>query len=277
MTALEVLDPGPLTTVQDLGRPGLAALGVGPSGAADRTAARRANALVGNPPGAALLEATLGGLVLRAVGACTVALAGAPVGLPDVVALEHGATLTTGRPATGVRSYLAVRGGLDVTPVLGSCSTDLLSGLGPAPLRRGDVLPVGTLPPAGAEVPAPVTIRPDLVLPLLPGPRLDLFVAGAFDQLLASSYVVSPDSNRVALRLDGAPLHRAEPGEPASEGLLRGALQVPPSGQLVLFLADHPVTGGYPVVAVVPDAATDAAAQARPGSRMAFRAADRAQ
>jgi len=123
-------------------------------------------------------------------------------------------------------------------------------------------------------VPDAVVVAADVDLPLLPGPRLDLFAAGTFGRLLAASYVVTPDSNRVALRLDGAPLHRVAGGELASEGVVRGALQVPPSGQPVLFLADHPVTGGYPVVAVVPDAATDRAAQARPGSRITFRAHD---
>ena len=148
---LEVVEPGPLTTVQDLGRPGLGSLGVSPSGAADRASARRANALVANPAGAAVLEVTLGGLVLRARGDCEVALAGASVAPTvdgarvegDVLSLADGATLRLGRPSVGVRTYLAVRGGVDVRPVLGSRSTDLLSGLGPAPLARGDVLPVG--------------------------------------------------------------------------------------------------------------------------------------
>jgi allophanate hydrolase subunit 2 len=170
-----------------------------------------------------------------------------------------------------VRSYVAVRGGLDVPAVLGSRSTDLLSGLGPSRLRPGDVIAVGDVARLRWEVPDAVVIAADVDLPLLPGPRLDLFAAEAFARLLAAPYVVTPDSNRVALRLDGEPLHRTSGGELASEGLVRGALQVPPSGQPVLFLADHPVTGGYPVVAVVPDAATDRAAQARPGSRITFR------
>jgi biotin-dependent carboxylase-like uncharacterized protein len=277
---LEVVDAGPLTTVQDLGRPGLASIGVSPSGAADRSAARRANTLVGNPASAALLEVTLGGLRLVARQDTEVAVAGAPVpvavdgveaGWP-VVQLAAGSTLRLGRPAVGVRTYLAVRGGVEVPAVLGSRSTDLLSGLGPAPLRPGDLVRVGDLVVVRGEVPDAVPVAGDLELPLLPGPRLDLFAAGAFDLLLAAPYVVTADSNRVALRLDGASLHRASGGELASEGLVRGAVQVPPSGRPVLFLADHPVTGGYPVVAVVPDAATDRAAQARPGSRITFRA-----
>ena len=282
-SGLEVLDPGPLTTVQDLGRPGLASYGVGPSGAADRSNAARANALVRNPPSAALLEVTLGGLRLVARAAAEVALAGAPVtlsvagvevGADSVVRLAAGTTLRLGRPSAGVRTYLAVRGGVDVPPVLGSRSTDLLSGLGPAPLRRGDVVPVGDLAPVDGAVPPARVVDGAVVLPLLPGPRLELFAADTFARLLAAPYVVTPDSNRVALRLDGAPLHRDGAGELASEGVVRGAVQVPPGGRPVLFLADHPVTGGYPVVAVVPDAATDLAAQARPGSRITFRAGD---
>ncbi len=279
--ALEVVATGPLTTVQDLGRPGLAALGVSPSGAADRAGARRANALVANPASAAVLEVTLGGLRLVARGDCEVAVAGAaaPVDVDgagvDVtggpVRLVSGSTLRLGRPAVGVRTYVAVRGGFAVPTVLGSCSTDLLSGLGPLPLRRGDVLRVGDVAPAAHGVPAAVAASADLVLPVLPGPRLDLFGAGAFRRLLAAPYLVTQDCNRVALRLQGDALHRAVGGELASEGLVRGAVQVPPSGQPVMFLADHPVTGGYPVVAVVPDASTDLAAQARPGSRITFR------
>jgi biotin-dependent carboxylase-like uncharacterized protein len=282
--ALEVVEPGPLTTVQDLGRPGLGSLGVSPSGAADRTSARRANALVGNPAGAAVLEATLGGLEVLARGDCEVALAGAAVvstvdgagRAGDVLRLADGETLRLGRPAVGVRTYLAVRGGVDVEPVLGSRSSDLLSGLGPAPLARGDLLPVGALPRTAAVVAAGTTVGRDLVLPLLPGPRLDQFDDGSLERLLGAAYTVLPDSNRIALRLAGEPVARnstgaTTSGELASEGLVRGAMQVPPTGQPVLFLADHPVTGGYPVVAVVPDAATDAAAQARPGTRITFR------
>jgi biotin-dependent carboxylase-like uncharacterized protein len=186
--------------------------------------------------------------------------------------LADGATLRLGRPSVGVRTYLAVRGGVDVEPVLGSRSTDLLSGLGPPPLARGDVLPVGALARSVVSVGAGTTASRDLLLPLLPGPRLDWFGDRALDRLVGSAYTVTPDSNRIALRLAGQPLARSGTGEPPSEGLVRGALQVPPTGQPVLFLADHPVTGGYPVIAVVPDDATDAAAQARPGTRITFRA-----
>jgi biotin-dependent carboxylase-like uncharacterized protein len=251
---------------------------VSPSGAADRASAARANALARNPAPAALLEVTLGGLALRAVGGgVDLGLAGADVGAPEQVHLDDGAELRLGRPAVGVRTYVAVRGGIAVPPVLGSRSTDLLSGLGPPPVARDDLLPVGDDGPVDVDLPLPTTPRADLLVPLLPGPRADHVHGDALALLAASPYVVSPRSNRVALRLEGVPLPMAGSAELASEGLVRGAVQVPPSGQPVLFLADHPVTGGYPVVAVVPDAAVDAAAQARPGTRITFVRADSAR
>ncbi|WP_408608903.1 5-oxoprolinase subunit C family protein, partial [Desertihabitans aurantiacus] len=143
---LEVLEPGPLTTVQDAGRTGQGSLGIGRSGACDRVAHRLANRLVGNPEDAATLEVTFGGLVLRAVDDVWVALTGARCPGTDHGAplrLHAGETLRLATPVSGLRSYLAVRGGVAVEPVLGSRSTDLLSGLGPAPLRAGDRLPVG--------------------------------------------------------------------------------------------------------------------------------------
>ena len=162
---IEVVRPGPLATVQDLGRPALGHLGVPRSGAADAASLRRANQLAGNPPGAAGLEFTLGRAVLRfsrdALAAVTGAAAAVtlasgpdqePVGVPFDAAfgVPAGGLLRIGAPAAGLRTYLAVRGGVDVPAVLGSRSADLLSGLGPAPLRAGDLLPLGSAGPAGA-------------------------------------------------------------------------------------------------------------------------------
>jgi len=282
MRALDVLGTGPLATVQDLGRPGLAALGVGQSGAADPAALRLANRLVGNPEDAAALEVTSGGLEVRGRGGLYVALAGAacpmtadgrelapyaPVWLPD------GATLHLGAPARGLRSYLAVRGGIDVPAVLGSRATDTLAGLGPAPLRAGDRLPVGV--PSGAMPGvdlAPVASPGDgeVRLRVVLGPRADWFTDAARDVLVAAPYEVTADSNRVGMRLAGAVLERARTEELPSEGMVCGALQVPPSGQPTLFLADHPVTGGYPVIATVVTADVGLAAQARPGQLLRF-------
>jgi biotin-dependent carboxylase-like uncharacterized protein len=276
--------PGALTTVQDLGRPGLAHLGVGRSGAADRASLRLANRLVGNEEAAACLEVTMGNLVLRFEHAATVALTGArcPVRLAGrlhdmfaPVRVAAGATLALGTPARGIRTYLAVRGGLAVPPVLGSRSTDLLAGLGPEPLAAGTRLPVagGHLPFPNVDVAPVAEPSPHPVLRVSRGPRDDWFAEDALERLCGDAYEVSPASDRVGLRLAGAALTRKVTTELPSEGMVEGALQVPPDGQPVLFLADHPVTGGYPVVAVVEPVDVALAAQARPGDHLRFRLA----
>jgi biotin-dependent carboxylase-like uncharacterized protein len=297
-----VVKPGPLSLIQDTGRPGLASIGVGRSGAADRGAYALANRLVGNPAGVAAIECTFGGLAIRAQGQVRVAITGA--GCPATVDgdsverdkpidLQDGQTLTLRTPTTGLRSYLAVRGGLEVPTVLGSRSTDTLAGLGPAVLRRGDTLAVGTQAldePLGSHTQPAEPIGDVLTLRAILGPRDDWFTAAT--DLAVGDWVVSPRSNRVGLRLDRpapgekdsaatesngaavqqAPaLRRKDSRELPSEGVVLGAVQVPPSGQPVLFLADHPVTGGYPVIAVVLDSDIDLAAQARPGQRLRFR------
>ncbi|HLU98892.1 MAG TPA: biotin-dependent carboxyltransferase family protein [Thermobifida alba] len=285
MAALEVLETGVLTTVQDAGRFGHARYGVGRSGAADTVSYALANRLVANPPGAAALEVTLGGLRLRARGGVTVAVTGAPAPLHvdgraaamnSVLHLDDGSELRMGTPERGLRGYLAVRGGLDVPPVLGSRSTDTLAGLGPARVAPGSVLAVGKPPP---ELPV-VDLAPDAAFPaeeaelrVVLGPRDDWFTAEAVHTLLHSVYVVSDRADRVGARLLGPPLPRARTGELPSEGMVPGALQVPHDGDPVLFLADHPVTGGYPVIAVVVSADLRWAAQARPGTRLRFRRA----
>lgn len=274
---LTVLQPGPLVTVQDLGRPGQGALGIGRSGVCDRAAAARANRLVGNDPSAALLELTLGGLQVRADDDLEVVSTGAPCpGAPHdgPVLLRAGAVLRLGVPASGVRTYLAVRGGLDVDPVLGSRATDLLSGLGPPAPVAGTVLPVGrsSLPAPGVDL-APTLPPPsgEVVVHVTPGPRRDWFGDQAWALLLGQSWTVTPQSNRVGVRLTGTPLTRLREGELASEGMVRGALQVPPSGLPVLFLADHPVTGGYPVIGYVDDGDVDRCAQLSTGQPLALR------
>ncbi|MGP3684691.1 biotin-dependent carboxyltransferase family protein [Streptomyces sp. IBSNAI002] len=287
MTGLLVVRPGALTTVQDRGRPGHAHLGVPHSGALDTAAYAVANRLLGNPPDAAALETTLDGVGLRALAPVTVAVTGAPcpvrvdgrpVAWGAAVRLPAGAELDVGRAESGLRGYVAVRGGLDIPPVLGSRSTDLLSGLGPAVLSAGTLLPVG---PAGPEPAPPGDVCPlpgaprELLLPLRPGPRADWFTPASLAGLWRSVFRVSPVSNRIGLRTEsGTPLVRAREGELPSEGMVLGAVQVPPDGLPVVFLADHPVTGGYPVVGVVPRGpALNAAAQARPGVAVRFAAA----
>lgn len=283
---LTVLEPGPLTTVQDLGRPGLAHLGVPRSGAVDTASAAAANRLVGNDPAAAFLETTAGGCTLRFGRAVTVAVTGAPclvtvdgVGAPHglPVTLAAGCGLHLGPATAGVRSYLAVAGGIDAPTVLGSRSSDLLGGLGPAPLRAGDVLALG--PPAGAGPAAtdvPVLARvpgPDgVVVGVSPGPRVDWFTPDAWEVLLSAGWTVAERTDRTALGLDGPLLARAVTGELPSEGLVLGAVQVPTAGPPLVFLADHPVTGGYPVIAVVAAADIGLLAQCAPGTPLRFHA-----
>jgi len=274
---LEVLDPGPLAVVEDLGRPGLAHVGVTPSGAADRRSHALANRLVANPEDRATVEITLGGFRARIHGGtvevvvtgadATPAVDGIPFGVNSVRRLLPGQALSLATPATGLRSYLAVRGGIDVPAVLGSRSYDTLSGIGPPPLRTGDRIPVGAPGRGhprldGAPV-APIGTAA-LEVRVTPGPRDDWFVDP--DALVHTRWVTSERSDRVGIRLAGAPLRQRWPERQLpSEGAARGAIQVPPGGQPVILGPDHPVTGGYPVIGVVVDADTDALAQLRPG------------
>lgn len=280
--AFAVVRAGALTTVQDLGRPGHAHLGVPRSGALDPRASRLANRLVGNPESAAVLETTLNGCTVRprctvtvAVGGapCPVTVDGRPVAWGAPVRVPAGSVLEAGSAIRGVRTYVAFAGGIAVDPVLGSRSTDLLSGLGPAPLGDGAVLPLGRPggPPSrvGSGVPWPAPPA-ELVLRVRLGPREDWFTPSALSTLAGGAYRVSSASNRIGLRTEGPSLRRAVPGELPSEGMVLGAVQVPPDGCPVVFLADHPTTGGYPVVAVVDERDLAAAAQALPGTPVRF-------
>ena len=267
MSAIEVIDPGPLATVQDRGRPGFAHLGVSPSGAGDRRALERGNRLVGNADGAAAIECTLSGPRLRFLAPAVVGLTGAEERGPFEA--KPGDELAVGAYTRGVRLYVCVRGGIDVAPVLGSRSTDLLGGLGPAPLRAGDVLAVGSEAcPDMAPEPYELPERP--LLRVSPGPRADWFVEDTFATLVTAAWRVRPDSNRVGIRLDGPQLRWALEGELESEGLVAGAMQVPPGGQPILLGPDHPTTGGYPVLAVVDVDDLWVAGQLRPGETARF-------
>jgi biotin-dependent carboxylase-like uncharacterized protein len=279
--AVEVVRAGPLTTIQDRGRPGFAHLGVPRSGALDQPSLGLANRLVGNPDHAAALETTVGGVAVRTRTACFVAVTGAPavVSVDDepadwgmAIGLRAGQVLDVGPATTGVRSYVALSGGVTVEPVLGSRSGDVLSGLGPPPLRAGDVLPLGTavaLPAVAAEFAAHADPPDPLILRLMLGPR-DEWFAEAASTLSSSTYVVSSSSNRIAIRLDGPPLERRTTDELPPEGVVLGALQVPADGEPLVFLADHPTTGGYPVVGVVHPVDLPRCAQARPGVSVHF-------
>lgn len=279
--SLLVLEPGPLTTVQDAGRPGWAHLGVPRSGFLDRPAATFANRLVGNPEDAALLETTAGGVSLRLLVARTVAVTGARCdvrsdtrALPwgEAVTLRAGSELVVGPALQGLRSYVALAGGVAVPAVLGSRSTDTLAGIGPPVVARGTELPLGPpgpLPMTGPGVPVSGERSP--VLRWLPGPQADWLQDPA--ALDGARFRVGDASNRVGLRLEGEPLRRRT-GEMATEGMVRGAIQAPPSGEAVLFLNDHPTTGGYPVVAVLHPGDLAFCAQLRPGDEVTVRLVD---
>lgn len=346
-TAVEVLAPGPLTIVTDLGRAGRADVGVAPSGAFDVDAHRTANALVGNDEGAATLEVLLGPLVLRADGAVVLAVVGPAVpvrvnGLAiesgRAIVVPAGARLEVGPASAGLRCWVAVAGGWDVPPVVGSRARDTLAGLGPEPLAAGTVLTVGrahrahrhvgcdsrtaargtartgagadlrvgvgvgagagagahrsadagavpksgtSVRPAGdsrAGAPEPTRRTPDAAappgrvaeLPVLPPPRPELLAPGAWDAMLDSAYIVSHEANRVAVRLDGPAVATRAPADLPSQGLVAGAVQVPPSGRPVVFGPDHPLTGGYPVAAVLTSAGLARLAQLRPGAAVRF-------
>ncbi len=281
--SLHIRETGPSVLVQDLGRIGFAHLGVPRAGALDAPAAALGHRIVGNPADAAGLEVLLGGLVLTTDRGVWVAVTGAPCQVTvdgrerefgAAVWLPEGGTLRLGRPAAGLRSYLAVAGGIVVVPVLGSRSTDTLGRVGPPPVAPGDVLPVGER----SGVPGPVdTPRPPGPGPLrlLPGPRADRVAGDAVDLLCRTSYSVSPDSDRIGLRLLGEPLPLATTDELPSEGMVLGAVQVPPDGRPVVFLADHPTTGGYPVVAVVDEQDLWQCGQLRPGEPVRFTRASR--
>jgi biotin-dependent carboxylase-like uncharacterized protein len=283
MPTLEILHTGPLALVQDLGRVGLAHLGVTRSGAADRRAHTLANRLVANPDDRATIEVTMGGFAARVQGgdidiAVTGADAGAVVGSTvfganSIQHVRNGELIALGVPQTGLRSYLAVRGGIDVAPVLGSRSHDVLSGIGPAPLQPGDVLAIADHTERYPELDqAPVApIADQLVeLTVIPGPRDD-WIADA-DALVHTVWVASDRSDRVGMRLQGSPLAHRDPGRQLpSEGATRGAIQVPPNGLPVILGPDHPVTGGYPVIGVIADRDVDKVAQVRPGQQVRLR------
>lgn len=328
--ALEVLEAGPLTLVQDDGRPGHASIGVTRSGAFDRSALRRANRAVGNPPSAAALEILAGPFAVTALAPAVVAIDGAGASIrvrravlaasadgdsPDQpgdldvtdgaamgpIALDAGDVLRIGTARTGLRIVLALRGGVHVEPVLGSRSRDTLAELGPLPLQRGEMIrrcrdtvlgPVTDMTGTGdlmdvaglrgllhrmgteeADGAAPGDTLPTIDVPLTVGPHDDLLGTVAVAALLETTWTVRPDSDRVGVRLAGEPLPMSTQSAAAtmpSTPMVPGAIQVPPSGLPVVFGPDHPVTGGYPVIAVVTRRGLNRLAQAAPGRRVRF-------
>lgn len=278
--SLLVVDPGYLTLVQDAGRPGLGSQGVGASGAFDRAAMRQLHALLGDPAEAAVLEVLAGGLRLRAEADHLLAVTGGigPIHV-DGEHVEHGRAfvaragqeVVVGPVGLGLRVYVGVAGGVEVDPVLGSRSADTMSGLGPPRVAAGDVIEVGApAHPAEIEdVPALLTSGATTVS-AVPGPRDDWFTDDAVRTFFSAQWSVSARSDRIGVRLDGPALERQVTDELPSEPCVRGSVQVVSAGMPVVLGPDHPVTGGYPVIAVVLDDHVDRLAQVRPGEIVRF-------
>ena len=279
---IEVVRAGMLTTVQDAGRYGSAHLGVPRSGAADMRSFALANRLVGNDANAAALEVTFGGAIIRfteptlfaLTGAMTPAsLGGRAVWAGSVLRGRANEVLELGAPAFGLRSYIAFSGGLDVRPVLGSRATDTLSGLGPAPLAPGDVLRTGTGSPAPTTpdvIPAPIPVVGQVELRYSLGPRHDWFAPETIENFERATWRVTSETNRVGARLSGPPVAPFRTDQLPSEGMMLGSIEVPPSGFPIVFMADHPTTGGYPVLGVVSEHSLPWLAQSPPGVEVRF-------
>ena len=286
MSAIEVQAPGLLTTVQDLGREGFGPMGVSPSGAADAVSLRLGNRSAGNAEGAAALEMTLvGGAFLFPQGA-TIALSGSDfgatldgsaVGLWASVQVQPGQTLRMGATRSGARCYLCVRGGIAVEPLLGSASTHVLSGLGGfegRALRRGDVLEIGpangrfrsrTVAPQALE-----RLSPRKVLRVTAGPQGDWFPESSQRAFYGGAYRVAEESNRMGLRLQGAPIAVDSGREMITEGVPLGAVQVPAGGQPIILFVEQQTTGGYPKIANVISADLHSVGQLRPRDEVRF-------
>ncbi|RLC64375.1 MAG: KipI antagonist [Chloroflexota bacterium] len=282
--ALEVLEPGLLTTVQDLGRYGYERYGVPVSGAMDQFALRAANLLVGNPPHAAALEITLAGPTLRATDKCLIAVTGADLSLrvndwemPPWMAIfvRQGWTITFGDRKSGCRAYLAVAGGIDVMPIMGSRSTYLSGGFGGVEgraLRQGDVIPVGVVPfhlPERAGRSFPSNLVPDYSdapeIHVVLGPQDDYFTDEGMATFLSGEYQVGPTSDRMGYRLQGPEIAHKGRADIISDGIPLGAVQVPANRQPIVMMADRQTTGGYPKIATVISADIPLLAQCLPG------------
>ena len=304
---MNILYPGPLSAVQDMGRAGHAAQGYPECGACDKYALALGNLLCGNPETAAAIEMTLAGAtvqfeqdaVIALTGAaCTPTLSNQPVPLYTPVRVRAGDTLETGAFSAGLRGYLCVQGGIDTPPVLGSRSTDTkcrIGGHDGRALQKGDTLPIGKAP-AGYDLnramraartlaEKPWLLRPrtahawlgDQVIPLLravPGPQDDAFTPEGLRAFFSGLYAVTPDSNRMGVKLSGPAAETKHGSDILSDGIVEGSVQISANGQPILMLADHQTTGGYAKIATVIAPDLSAAAQLRPGEAVAFRPVD---
>lgn len=288
---IRIRQTGPQALIQDRGRFGLAGTGVSPSGVFDRMSAIRANHALGNHDDAAVIEILMGSFEFETTTSAHMLLTGmgAPFSITsasgdvrwgysnEIVDLEPGDVVFIKMARTGLRGYLSFRGGLAVPKVLGSRATDVMSNLGPAPLQAGDELEIGTDIGEPAWWPALRNIPPLWRTPrvhelaVVLGPRNDWFTEEAQQEFFNQEFEVSSESNRIGIRLNSAtPLTRLRTDELASEGMTRGSIQVPPSGNPVIFGPDYPVTGGYPVIGVLTRRSSDHSGQLAPGDAVRF-------
>ena len=285
---IEIVTAGMEATVQDQGRCGWAHLGVPRAGAADLGALALANRLVGNPADAAAIEFLLGNFSVRFKDPTSFALTGAPVpvildgrtiNMNTTTHAAAGQELVAERAIYGLRTYLSIAGGIEAELVLGSRSTDTLSGLGPTKLKDGDVLPVGTdkcVPGAPTDVVVEnASVAGEIEVRFTRGPRAEYLSDEAQTLFESARWTVTSDINRVGARLEGPQLEYAADEQLPSEGMLVGSVQVPASGQPIVFLANHPPSGGYPIVGVVVSADVAKIAQAPPGKVLRFIAVPR--
>ncbi len=290
MASLKVIRPGMLTTVQDLGRWGHQDAGVPVAGPMDTYSHRRANRLAGNPDNAAALEVTLLGPELEADGDIVCAIAGAefaltvdgaPVDAARAFVATAGARVRFGARRSGTRATLAVRGGFDVPPALGSRATSVVSRMGPLggrALAAGDVLPIGPAGTVASHRAGRAMKMPSggARLRVLLGPHDAMFTPEALGTLLGSRFTITPQSNRMGYRLEGPAVRHLGPADILSDATPVGSLQVPASGQPILLMADRQTTGGYPKIATVISADLPLAGQLAPGDWIQFTACTRA-
>jgi antagonist of KipI len=289
IATLEILMQGPLSTVQDLGRPGFARYGVPPSGALDSFSLRVANLLVGNPEGEAGIEITVMGLKVRAIADLAIAVTGGdlqpqvndnPLEMWRSHILREGDILSFRGPRSGCRAYLAVGGGISVDPVMGSRSTNLSSRFGGfqgRPLRKGDILSSGSPHfhlKVGKRILSPEWIpryAGDWLLRVISGPQQDDFTETVRGLFLSSVFTVTPQSDRTGIRLAGPAVERKDgvPESIISEGVIPGAIQIPGDGQPIIILVET-VTGGYRKIATVITADLPLLGQVKPGDRVKF-------
>ncbi len=285
---IEILEPGLLTTIQDLGRFGYQRLGLPTAGAMDPFALKAGNLLVGNPASAAGLEITLLGPRVAFTEGCTIAITGGDLG-PRLDGREiegwrrhlvtPGTVLDFAGRRTGTRAYLAVSGGIAVEPWLGSRATYLMAavgGLDGRALRPGDRLPIGRSVLSMARPSVPPDRRPpysnEPTVRVILGPHADRFTREGIDSFLSGSYQVTPSSNRMGYRLEGPKIAHTRGPDLISCGIPLGGIQVPGSGQPIILMADHQTTGGYTMIATVIQADIPLVAQCLPGERLRFRA-----